>query len=50
MAKMLGTAVAENQNIIQIDENLWEGTKKTVHETLESLACVCEEERHKKGF
>jgi hypothetical protein len=31
MAEMLGTAVAENQNVIQTGENEWKRAEKTVH-------------------
>jgi len=31
MAEMLGTAVAENQNVIQINENKQKRAEKTVH-------------------
>jgi hypothetical protein len=31
MAEMIGTAVAENKNAIQINENEWKGAENTVH-------------------
>ena len=50
MADMLGTAVAENQNVIQIDENERKRSEKTVHEPLESLTGIGKAERHEKKF
>jgi len=32
----------------QINKNEWEGAEKTAHQMLESLANICEAERHEK--
>lgn len=50
MAEMLSSAVAENQNVIQIDENERKRSEKTVHEPLESLTGIGKAERHEKKF
>jgi hypothetical protein len=31
MAEVIGTAVAENKNVVQINENEWKEVEKTVH-------------------
>jgi hypothetical protein len=38
--------MAENKNIVQINENEWEVAEKTYHQMLESLASVYEAKKH----
>jgi hypothetical protein len=50
MAEMLSSAVAENQNVIQIDEYERQRAEKTVRQSLESLTSISKAERHEKKF
>ena len=47
MAEMLSSAVAENQNVIQIDENERKRSEKTVQDCLTGISKA---ERHEKKF
>ncbi len=50
MAENVGLAVAENKNVIQIDESEWKRAEKTVHQPLVSLTSISKAERHEKKF
>ncbi len=42
--------LAENENVVKVNENEGKGTEKGIHEVLESLSSIIETERHEMEF
>ncbi len=42
--------LAENENVVKVNENEGEGSKEGIHESLESLDSIFETKRHEMEF
>jgi hypothetical protein len=48
--EMFVMVLAENENVVEINENEGEGAEKGIHESQESLSSIFETERHEMEF
>jgi hypothetical protein len=48
--EMFLMVLAENENVVKVNENEGEGSEKGIHEALESLSSIFETERHEMEF